>query len=122
MDQDSQRIENLVNELFQDRDRDPCSEASRRADFPTIEALCEAGASCFECSDLLWTEAPNGSVLGFVHYEHKELQRVLLFRLKKQELVRLAESVLHFLGEPIQQKILAEVRALRQESKQQSSE
>ncbi len=112
MDQDSQRIENLVKELLQPLVRDPCSEDSHHADLSTIEALREAGVYCFECNNLLWTEASNGSVLIFVHYT-REKPHALLFQLEKQDLVRLAESVLHFLGEPIQQKILAEVRAHR---------
>ena len=123
--QDPQRVERLVKKLLQARDMDPCSEGSRRADSTTIEALVEAGVHHLRCSDLLWTEDPNVSGEGscdlFVHYKYKTADRCLLFQVEKQELVRLAKSVLYYLGEPIHNVILEELRQLRRDLKQQQS-
>ena len=123
MNQDTRKIEDLITILRQYRDQNPHSVESRRAEYSTIEEISKAGVRCSESSDLLWTEDPSGNVLSFVHYKTPEgTPRAALFRVEKQELVRLAESVLHYLGTPIHQQILEELRALRQELKQRSSD
>ena len=119
--QDPHRIEALIQNLIESRDRDPCSEESRRADPATIEELRRAGVYCLKCTELLWTEAPNqSSTLLFLGYEVGDgTPKARILRVDRQDLVRLAESVLHYLGTPIHRQILDEILALRHDWKQQ---